>query len=201
MRSLIALGLVCGMTAPAWARPDGNNDRPPPPSMMRQEVQMRMPVDGRGDTASMMREARPEPWQRPSQEARPQQAERPTQQRMNLPLKSDVAQKAHPGDARDMQPKPQALDARMQNQKPADDRMGRPEQKPTLPIKIEVSMKQHGGEVAQEAASGGSTAQQKKASAPATAKMTPHDRDMLCRTAGVCLPQSHATDDSEDKTE
>jgi len=198
MRSLVALGLVCGMTAPAWARPDGNNDRPPPPGMMRSDVQMRMPVDGRGDTMSQIRDARPEPWQRAE---RPQVDRAPTTPRMELPLRSDIAQKAHPGDARDMQPKPQALDARMQNQKPADDRMGRPEQKPTLPIKIEVSMKQHGGEVAQEAASGGSTAQQKKASAPATAKMTPHDRDMLCRTAGVCLPQSHATDDSEDKTE
>lgn len=194
MRSLIALGLVCGVTAPAWARPDGNNDRPPPPSMMRQEVQMRMPVDGRGDTASMMRDARPEPWQRAE---RPQQAERPTTQRMDLPLKSDVAQKAHPGDTRDMQPKPQGLDARMQNQKPAGDRLGRPEQKPALPIKIEVSMKQHGGEVAQEAASGGSTAKKTAQGA----KMNPHDREMLCRTAGVCLRQSHATDDSEDKTE
>lgn len=199
MRSLIALSLVCGVTAPAWARPDGNNDRPPPPSMMRQEVQMRMPVDGRGDTASMMRDARPEPWQRAE---RPQQAERPTTQRMDLPLKSDVAQKAHPGDARDMQPKPQALDARMQNQKPTDDRMGRPEQKPTLPIKIEVSMKQHGGEVAQEAAAGGSAAKSSSSkTAQGATKMTPHDRDMLCRTAGLCLPQLHATDDSEDKTE
>ena len=204
MRSLIAFGLVCGMTAPAWARPDGN-DRPPPPSMMRSEIQMRMPIDGRGDTAAMMRDARPEPWQRPE---RPQ-AERPpaSAQRMNLPLKSDVAQKAHPGDSREMQPKPQALDARMQSQKPApqqSDRMGRPEQKPQLPIKIEVAMKQQGGEIGESSAKG-STAKKSASSGAQGTKpaqtMSPHDREMLCRTAGVCLPASHATDDTEDKTE
>ncbi|HEY2746581.1 MAG TPA: hypothetical protein VGL86_18240 [Polyangia bacterium] len=195
MRSLIAFGLVCGMTAPVWARPDGNNDRPPPPSMMRSEVQMRMPIDGRGDTASMMRESRPDPWQRAE---KPQAERAPTSaQRADLPLKSDVAQKAHPGDSRDVQPKPQALDARMQNQKPADDRMGRPEQKPALPIKIEVAMKQQGGEIGEGGASGSAA----KKSASGAVKMTAHDRDMLCRTAGVCLPASHATDDTEDKTE
>jgi hypothetical protein len=193
MRSLFALSLVCGMTAPALARPDGN-DRPPPPSMMRSEVQMRMPVDGRGDTASMARDARPDPWQRAE---KPQVDRAPTSARAELPLKSDVAQKAHPGDARDMQPKPQGLDARMQNQKPADDRYGRPEQKPALPIKIEVAMKQQGGEIGEGNASGSAA----KKSASGGAKMTPHDRDMLCRTAGVCLPASHATDDTEDKTE
>lgn len=31
--------------------------------------------------------------------------------------------------------------------------------------------------------------------------MTSHDREMLCQIAGVCLPQSRATDDVEDKTE
>ena len=134
MRSFLALSLVAGLTAPAWARPDGNNDRPPPPSMMRQEVQMRMPVDGRGDTPSMMRQSRPEPWQR----AERPQAERPSTQRMDLPLKSDIAQKAHPGDARDVTPKPQALDARVQDQKPAGDRMGRPVEKPALPIKTSL---------------------------------------------------------------
>ncbi len=195
MRSLIALSLVCGMTAPAWARPDGNNDRPPPPSMMRSEVQMRMPVDGRGDTASMARESRPDPWQHAD---KPQADRAPTNaQKVDLPLKSDVAQKAHPGDARDVQPKPQGLDARMQAQKPADDRLGRPEQKPALPIKIEVAMKQQGGEIGEGGASGSAA----KKSASGGSKMTPHDRDMLCRTAGVCMPASHATDDTEDKTE
>jgi len=198
MRSLVVLGLVGGLTAIAWARPDGNNDRPPPPGMMRQEVQMRMPVDGRGDTASMVRDMRPEPWQSASTQAARPQAERPptSAQRRDVPLKADVAQKAHPGDARDMQPKPPGLDARMQPQKPATDRMGRPEQKPALPIKTEVLMKQSGGEVG-EAAANGSAA---KANAKGV-KMTAHDREMLCRTAGVCLPQSRATDDVEDKTE
>ena len=37
--------------------------------------------------------------------------------------------------------------------------------------------------------------------AGAGAKMTSHDRDMLCKMAGLCLPQSRGTDDVEDKTE
>ena len=201
MRSLVVLGLVGGLTAIAWARPDGNNDRPPPPGMMRQEVQMRMPVDGRGDTMMPMREARPEPWQRPE---RPQ-AERPSSQRMDLPFKSDVAQKAHPGDSREMTPKPQALDARVQNQKPAGDRMGRADVKPALPIKTEVMMKQqHGdnrdGASTAPAAAAGSAAKS-TASAQKQQVMTPHDKEMLCKMTGVCLPQAHATDDVEDKTE
>ena len=194
MRSLVALSLVGGLTATAWARPDGNNDRPPPPSMMRPEVQMRMPIDGRGDTMGAMREARPEPWA-----ARPQ-AERPTTgtQRPDLPLKTEVLQKAHPGDQRDMAPKPQALDARAQNGKPAGDRMGRPAEKPALPIKTEILMKQqHGDNRDASPAAASSAAKQTKPSAA----MTSHDREMLCRMAGVCLPQAHATDDVEDKTE
>jgi hypothetical protein len=199
MRSLVALSLVCGMAAPALARPDGNNDRPPPPSVMRSDVQMRMPVDGRGDTMSQVRDARPEPWQHAE---RPQVDRAPTTPRMDLPLKSEVAQKAHPGDARDMQPKPQGLDARAQNQKPATDRMGRAEQKPALPIKTEILMKQEHGDNrdAATAPAAGSAAKQSSAQKPA-ATMTAHDRDMLCRMSGVCLPQAHAGDDVEDKTE
>lgn len=210
MRSFIALSLVAGLTAPAWARPD-NNDRPPPPSMMRSDVQMRLPVDGRGDTMAPMRESRPEPWQRPTNEAaRPQVDRAPTgAQRMDLPLKSDVMQKAHPGDRREENAKPQALDARVQNQKPAGDRMGRPEAKPALPIKIDVMMKQqHGDNGDSSTAPAGSAAKPVGAKQPAgqqqrpaTAGMTPHDRQMLCKMAGLCLPQAHATDDVEDKTE
>ncbi|MCU1276714.1 MAG: hypothetical protein JWM53_260 [bacterium] len=211
MRSFIALSLVVGLSAPAWARPDGNNDRPPPPSMMRSDVQMRMPVDGRADTVAPMRESRPEPWQRATNEvARPQVDRAPTgAQRMDLPLKSDVMQKAHPGDQREVTGKPQALDARVQNQKPVDDRMGRPEMKPALPIKTDVMMKQqHGDNRDSSTAPSGSAAKQagaqKPAAAqhkPATADMTPHDREMLCKMAGLCMPQAHATDDVEDKTE
>jgi hypothetical protein len=200
MRSFLALSLVAGLAAPAWARPDGNNDRPPPPSMMRQEVQMRMPVDGRGDTPSMMRDYKPEPWQRAE---RPAQDRAPTgAQRMDLPFKSEVAQKAHPGDARDMTPKPQGLDARVQDQKPAGDRMGRPEQKPALPIKTEVMMKQQHGDNRDGASTAPAAgASQSAAKQPATATMTAHDREMLCKMAGLCLPQARATDDVEDKTE
>ena len=201
MRSLIALSLVGGLTAPAWARPDGNNDRPPPPSMMRSDVQMRMPVDGRGDTVAPMRESRPEPWQRAE---RPQAERAPSgAQRADLPFKSDVMQKAHPGDQREMAPKPQALDARAQNQAPAGDRMGRPEAKPTLPIKTEVMMKQqHGDNRDSSPASSGSAAKSSASSSTAShATMSSHDRQMLCKMAGLCLPQAHATDDVEDKTE
>lgn len=197
MRSLVVLSLVGGLTAIAWARPDGNNDRPPPPSMMRQEVQMRMGVDGRGDTMGSMRESRPEPWRvdRP-------QAERPVTgaQRPDLPLKSEVLQKARPGDQRDMSPKPQALDARAQKQKPVDDRMGRPAEKPALPIKTEIMMKQQHGDNRDGASTPAASASATKPAA-ATATMTSHDRQMLCKMAGVCLPQAHATDDVEDKTE
>jgi len=198
MRSFLALSIVAGLAAPAWARPDGNNDRPPPPSMMRQEVQMRMPVDGRGDTPSMMRDFKPEPWQRAE---RPVDRAPTSAQRMDLPFKSEVAQKAHPGDTRDVTPKPQGLDARVQDQKPAGDRMGRPVEKPALPIKTEVMMKQQHGDNRDGASTAPAASSQSAAKKPATATMTPHDRELLCKMAGVCLPQAHATDDVEDKTE
>jgi hypothetical protein len=203
MRSLIALSFVVGLAAPAWARPDGNNDRPPPPSMMRSDVQMRMPVDGRGDTMAPMRESRPEPWQRATNEvARPQVDRAPTgAQRMDLPFKADVMQKAHPGDAREMTPRPQALDARAQAQTPASDRMGRPEAKPALPIKTDVMMKQQHGDNRDGATASPSGSAGKQTAAGAQAKMTPKDREMLCKMAGLCLPQARATDDVEDKTE
>ncbi|HEX6835856.1 MAG TPA: hypothetical protein VF334_04750 [Polyangia bacterium] len=103
-----------------------------------------------------------------------------------------------------MSPKPQALDARAQNQKPVDDRMGRPVEKPALPIKTEIMMKQQHGDNrdgASTAPAAGSAAKSSSAQRPSTAIMTPHDRQMLCKMAGVCLPQAHATDDVEDKTE
>lgn len=192
MHRLIAFGLIAGLSAPAMAHPD--HDRPPPPSMMRSDVQMRMPVDGRADTQSFIRDSKPEPWQR---------AERPADraptgaQRMDLPLKSELLQKAHPGDARDTTPKPQALDARAVDAKPAGDRMGRPEAQPALPIKMDVAMKAQGGDSREPTAA--------KSTAPEAgarhASMTPHDKQMLCKMAGVCLPAANATDDVEDKTE
>jgi hypothetical protein len=123
---------------------------------------------------------------------------------MDLPFKADVMQKAHPGDQREVTPKPQALDARVQDQKPAGDRMGRPEAKPALPIKTEVMMKQQHGDNRDSStapAAGSAAKQQSGAQKPATASMTPHDRQMLCKMAGLCLPQAHATDDVEDKVE
>ena len=89
------------------------------------------------------------------------------------------------------------------NEKPAGDRMGRPEMKPELPIKTEVMMKQqHGDNRDSSTASSGSAAKHESgAQKPATASMTPHDREMLCKMAGLCLPQAHAGDDVEDKTE
>ncbi len=190
MRSLVALSLLGGLCAPAWARPD--NDRPPPPSMMRNEVQMRMPVDGRGETQMMMRDARPEPWQRAE---RPQAERPPTSARTELPLKADVAMKAHPGDAREMTPKPQALDARTVDAKPAGDRMGRPEAKPALPIKTDVAMKMQGGD-SREPTAAKSQGTTKDASGHRA--MTAHDKQMLCRMAGVCFPAQKDSDDTED---
>lgn len=189
MRRLAAFGLVAGLCAPALAHPD--HDRPPPPSMMRQEVQMRLPVDGRADTQSFVRDAKPEPWQR---------AERPAEraptgaQRMDLPLKSDVQQKLRPGDTRDTTPKPQALQARPVDAKPAGDRMGRPEAKPALPIKIDVAMKLSGGDDREPSAAKPAA---HEAGARAAA-MNPHDKQMLCKMAGVCLPQGKSSDDVED---
>jgi hypothetical protein len=151
-----------------------------------------------------MRAERPDPWMR----AEKPQAERPqtSAPRMDVPLKSDVAQKAHPGDSREMAPKPAGLDARMQNGKPVGDRMGRAEPKPALPIKTDVMMKQqHGdnfdGASTAPAAAASSASKSSSASAPNRQMMTAHDKEMLCRMAGVCLPQSRAGDDVEDKTE
>jgi hypothetical protein len=164
---------------------------------MRSDVQMRMPVDGRGDTMSQVRDARPEPWQHAE---RPQVDRAPTTPRMDLPLKSEVAQKAHPGDARDMQPKPQGLDARVQNQKPTGDRFGRPEAKPALPIRGDVMLKLE-REGAEAASTGSAAKPAGQGARGAATKMTPQDKEMLCRMAGVCMPQGHASDDNEDKTE
>ncbi|MCU1276702.1 MAG: hypothetical protein JWM53_248, partial [bacterium] len=117
-------------------------------------------------------------------------------------LKADVMQKAHPGDQREVTARPQALDARVQNQKPATDRMGRPEAQPALPIKTEVMMKQqHGDNRDSSTASPAASAAKQIGASKGAAGMTPHDRDMLCKMAGLCLPEAHATDDVEDKTE
>lgn len=205
MRSLVALSLVGAVCGPAWARPDHDHV---PPGAFRSDVQMRMPVDGRGDSASQqLRDARPEPWQR---------AERPVDRapsgatRAELPLKSEIAQKAHPGDQREVTKTPPALEARAQNAKPADDRMGRPEQKPQLPIKIDVAMKmQHGDQlestanpsVAKPVGQSSATAQPRSQSGkPEPEAITAQQRQMLCHLAGVCLPAAHASDDVGDKT-
>jgi hypothetical protein len=212
MRSLIALSLVGAVCGPAWARPD--HDQVPPGAFNR-DVQMRMPVDGRGDSAShQMREARPEPWQRAERPSAPSTMDRaPTgATRADLPLKSEIAQKAHPGDHREINARPQALDARAQTVTPANDRMGRPEAKPALPIKIDVAMKaQHGDQL--EPSSNGKAAKpadQSTAKAVASSQksdkgvhesMSPDQKKMLCALAGVCLPQSIGSDDVEDKVE
>ena len=199
MRTFIALSLVSGLMAPAWARPDGNNDRPAPPNLMRSEVQMRLVVDGRADTAATARAGRPEPWQRAE---RPEAARAPAgAQRTDLPFKSEVLQKAHPGDQREMSPRPQGLDARVQEQKPAGDRMGRPVGKPALPIKTEVMLRQdHGDNREASAASPASTAKSSAAPSSARATMTAQDREMMCKMTGICS-QARASDDVEDKTE
>jgi hypothetical protein len=210
MRSLIALSLVGAVCGPAWARPDRDQV---PPGAFNRDVQMRMPVDGRGDSAShQMREARPggDPWQRAERPSASANDRAPTgATRADLPLKSEIAQKAHPGDHREMNARPQALDARAQNAKPADDRMGRPEAKPALPIKIDVAMKaQHGDQL--EPSSSGKAAKPADQSATASSQksnkgvhesMTADQRKMLCALAGVCLPMSVGSDDVEDKLE
>lgn len=205
MRTLIAFSLVGTLATTAWARPDHEHA---PPGAFRSEVQMRMPVDGRADTAAAARESRPDPWQRAEKPA-----ERgPSSAQAQLPLKSDIAQKAHPGDQREVSARPQALDARAQAQRPSGDLMGRSAAAPTLPIKTEVMMKaQHGdnrepsssssSSAAKPADASGTRARNPQQSAPPRLNMTAHDREMICRQAGVCLPQSVASDDTEDKTE
>jgi hypothetical protein len=79
--------------------------------------------------------------------------------------------------------------------------MGRPAEKPALPIKTEVMMKQQHGDNRDGASSAPAASSSSAAKKPATAAMTAHDRTMLCKMAGLCLPQAHATDDVEDKTE
>ena len=209
MRSLVALSLVGAVCGPAWARPD--HDRAAtservPPGAFRSEVQMRMPVDGRGDTATQPRESKPEPWMRAE---RPQGTvdRAPTSApRADLPLKAEIAQKAHPGDHRDGNAAPQALDARAEAAKPADDRMGRPAEKPALPLKVDVVMKaQHGDQIeptAQPGSGAAKSADQRAApkGKPQHDAMTREQRQMLCQLAGVCFSAGAGSDDVEDKT-
>ena len=205
MRSLVALSLVGAVCGPAWARPDHDRATPDrvPPGALRSEVQMRLPVDGRGDTAAQPAPARSQDaaWQRAE---RPQPDRAPTSApRAALPLKADIAQKAHPGDHRDVNAAPPALDARAQNAKPADDRMGRPDAKPALPLKVDVVMKaQHGDQIEPTDAVKAARPSEQKADKGKGQHdvLTAADRQMLCRLAGVCLPASAGSDDVEDKT-
>jgi hypothetical protein len=194
MRSLVALSLVGAVCAPAWARPDHDHI---PPGALRGDVQMRMPVDGRGDTASpMMRQDRPEPWQRAE---KPVDRPPTTAARADLPLKPEVAQKAHPGDQREVAARPQALDARAQATQPGttSDRFGRPEARPQLPIKIDVAMKAQQGDRLEPAAAAPAA---KSSDKSAHQSITREQRELLCKATGVCLPMATASDDVEDKT-
>ena len=203
MRILIAFSVIAGVASAAWAKPDHDHV---PPGAFRTETQMRMPVDGRGDTMTREKPSRPDPWEK---QARP--AERaPTAAQAQLPLKSEVALKAQQGDHREVASKPQALDAKAQPQKPAGDLMGRAAAKPALPLKTEIAIQaQNGGDSRESSSSSAAPSAKpddKRAKNPQQAKpprlnMSAHDREMLCRQSGVCLPQSQATDDVEDKTE
>jgi hypothetical protein len=203
MRILIAFSVIAGVASAAWAKPDHDHV---PPGAFRSETQMRMPTDGRGDTVSRERSSRPDPWEHA---ARPVERA-PSSAQVQLPLKSEVAQKIQQGDHREVTGKPQALDARAQPQQPTTDRMGRTAAAPALPLKTEVLIQaQHGGdsrEASSSSAAPNAKADDKRAKNPQHAPpprldMTAHDREMLCRQSGVCLPQGHATDDVEDKTE
>jgi hypothetical protein len=203
MRTIIAFSVTAAVATSAWARPDHDHV---PPGAFRSETQMRMPVDGRADTMVRERPNRPDPWEHAAKPAE----HAPSAAQSQLPLKSEVAQKAQQGDHREVAAKPQALDAKAQPQQPASDRMGRPEVKPALPLKTEIAIQaQHGGD-SREASSSSSSpnakpddkrAKNPQQAPPPRLNMTAHDRQMLCRQAGVCLPQSVATDDVEDKTE
>lgn len=207
MRILIAFSVIAGVASAAWAKPDHDHV---PPGAFRSETQMRMPSDGRGDTMMRERPSRPDPWERAgrSVERAPSSAQPP------LPLKSEVAQKVQQGDHREVTARPQALDAKAQPHKPAPnpgDLMGRAAARPALPLKTDVAIQaQHGGD-SREASSSSAAPNAKSDDArraknpqqapPPRLNLTAHDRDMLCQTSGVCLPQSRATDDVEDKTE
>jgi hypothetical protein len=185
MRSLIALGLVAGLSAPAMARPD--HHRPPPPGALRSDMQMRMPTEMRVD--------KPEPWMRAE---RPQPERPPTSaQRADLPVKTEVMMKAHPGDSREVAAKPQGLAAQpTAAAKPADDRFGRPEAKPAVPLKTDVVIKMQAGDRTESAPAARSAAH--AAGGGDKQPMTAKDKEMLCKMVGVCLPSGQHSDDPQD---
>lgn len=210
MRTLIAFSVVAGVASAAWARPDHDHV---PPGAFRSETQMRMPVDGRGETMERGQPARQDPWERA---ARPQSTidRAPPSAQPQLPLKSEIQQKAQQGDHREMAAKPQALDPQAQAAKPSTDRMGRPEAKPVLPLKTDIALRaQNGGDSREPSSSSaapnakspddkdGKRARNPMLAKPPRLDMTAHDRQMLCRQVGLCLPQSAGSDDVEDKTE
>jgi hypothetical protein len=188
--------LACGLALPAAAQPPFDRGAAPPPQTMRPDFQLRSNTDGRGDLHESAM-ARPE---LPAA-ARPA-PERLTHKESPLPLRNDVALRARPGDEGDnaSTSQPSAPQTSQSSQPARDDRMGRAQPAPKIPLKTQISLRIEGEEgpdaVAPQSGQPGARADK------AAPRQSKDQLKAFARHTGISLPfNNEATDDVEDKTE
>jgi hypothetical protein len=193
-KTLSLVGLSALVALPAFANP-WDHSAAPPPTTMRPEMQMRTNVDGRGD----LHEAPTGRAEMPSA-SRPQ-AERMTHAQPQLPIRNDVAMRAHPGDqGEDAAPAgPLARkDEVAPAQKPNIDLMGRKEAGPPVQLKTQVMLKLQGEESPESDAAKGSLGQ---GGASKQRPISAQEQKMLQKKLGMRLPgPAIGSDDPDDKT-
>jgi hypothetical protein len=194
--TLFTAASALALSLPAWANPP----RDPPPQVMRPDIQLHNSTDGRGDMhEAAARNMEPPAAVKPAPESL-------SHRDMQLPIKSEVAMKARPGDDKDNATGQQVVKANPQSQPAArDDRMGRPDAPPPVQIKTQVMLKlqgdesPEGGKVSTQLPTGAAkgTGEQKA--------LKPHSRQELesfSKHTGLKLPfDPEGSDDADDKVE
>jgi hypothetical protein len=190
-RVLTVVGLSLALALPAAAQPPFE----PPPQVMRPDFQIRSSTDGRADLHETP-VARPE-LPAPAQRAAP---EIMAHKDVQLPIRNDVALRARPGDDGENASQAQLPQAQATTPAPArDDRMGRAEPAPKLPLKTQIALRIEGEEGADAApAPRGQLGAQDKS----TQRMSPAQQKAFAKHTGINLPfNGEGSDDASDKAE
>jgi hypothetical protein len=206
---LLAVGFTIGLAGTAGARPWDHDHSAAPTHGLRPEIANRIQVDGRADRAQE-HVSRPEPSARP--QARPDNNVGQAKH-FALPLKSDIAMKARPGDDRESGAAKSPTAKPVDQSNAVDNSFGRVKSHFALPLKRDIALKARPGDDREDSRPTGAMASTKDAHAEkilgkhgitfnsAARPTSASDKLSLCRHTGVCLPSASGSDDTEDKTE